>query len=156
VLLRIGGVAQEHDLERLLERGALGGRGAFPEARHGRTEEGRLAPSPHDERAVGLGEGQPVLEVGARAEGPVLVVEAALLRGGPGLDDDGVPALLGEQAREAPLEVGDVVQIEAIEAHGGYPTAPGTGGGPVYNRPGSCPCRTREVPVHKSMLDALR
>ena len=72
---------------------------------------------PHDERAVGLRERQPVLEVRARAQRPVLVVEAAPLERRARLDDDGVPALLREHAREAALEVGDVVEVEAVEAH---------------------------------------
>jgi hypothetical protein len=79
-----------------------------------------------------------VLEVGAGAERPVLIVEAASLRRGPRLEDDGVPALLGEHAREAPFEVGDVVEVQAVEAHASDVQDACLSRDPVYKPPKSC------------------
>ena len=120
-----------HDLEGSLERGRLR-RGRFlPEAALRGTQQDRLASRAHDEAAPGLGEGQPVLEVRAGAQRPVLVVELAPQSRLARLDDDGVPPLRVEHPAKAELEVGHVREIEGVEVRGGA-----HGGSVPQRRPG--------------------
>ncbi len=105
---------QPHDVERLLEGRRLWRSRLLPEAAAGGAEQDRLAAGAHHDGAPGLGQRQPVLEMRAGPQGPVLIVVLAAHRGFARLDDDGVPALRLEHAGKAALEIGDVLQVEGV------------------------------------------
>src|SRR5215472_17490414 len=96
----------------------LGGWGLLPKARALDPPKLRLAPHPHDERAVRLHERQPVLKVRCGPERPELVVERAALDRRAGVERDGVETRAREDGLVASLEIGHVPGIESFQVGG--------------------------------------
>ena len=84
--------------------------------------EERSLPGDDDERAVRLGQGQPMLEVRRRAQRPVLVVELRPLHQGARVDHDRVHLRRGEDRLVARDQIVHVRQVglarSLVEVHG--------------------------------------
>ncbi len=112
------------DLEGVFVVFALDGGEFLPNVHRPEAHELRSLPRLDDERAVGLGEREPVLKVRRDPEREVLVVVDALRLLRAGVDDDGVDAAGGERARVPGFERRDVGAVEIGESLGHPATLP--------------------------------